>query len=319
MSDDDGEDLKGYLIEYPRARCNVLDLCGDPAVSWERRERWASQIIKGMCRMHEQGFVVGGLILFTTPLILDKTDSVLFWQFRDRIIPGRTIGAYYPPEFCHMQEASPVMDTADRPFLTSKMDIFHLGLMLWLLAESNPITKAIPICIRQKFNAPGADACNHTHSEPDALPPLPESIPRYYRDMVDRCRAKKSGIRPTARDLLQLFPAQNGDLCEAQNGKLYEIGNVENRQGLRMSKVACSLCWKRPAQLELPIFHCNVCHMGDFDLCLACFEKGAHCKDEEHLLVELGKVGSWIVPRRYHSWVKSSGVRDVLDLGDFAC
>ena len=37
--DDDGENPKGYLIEYPRARGRVVDPCGEPVSSWERRER----------------------------------------------------------------------------------------------------------------------------------------------------------------------------------------------------------------------------------------------------------------------------------------
>ena len=79
-----------------------------------------------------------------------------------------------------------------------------------------------------------------------------------------------------------------------------------------MIKVNCSLCRNPINYQQLPVFHCNICDFGDFDLCQACFEGGAHCWDENQLLVELGKIGSWILPLRYHSCVKSSGDREII-------
>jgi hypothetical protein len=35
---------------------------------------------------------------------------------------------------------SPTVNEADSPYVTSKTDIFHLGLLLWLLAENKPET-----------------------------------------------------------------------------------------------------------------------------------------------------------------------------------
>lgn len=32
------------------------------------------------------------------------------------------------------------------------------------------------------------------------------------------------------------------------------------------------------------VWHCNVCSLGDFDVCFACYEKGIRCKDETHKL-----------------------------------
>lgn len=314
VTDDEGKDLKSYLIEFPRARYNILHLAADTSISWERREKWAFQLIQGVSRMHEQGFVVGGLTMFTIPLILDRTDSVLFWVFREKIVPRRKIGAYYPPEFCHVRDMSAVMDEADRPYVTSKMDIFHLGLLLWLLAENKPITRASPVCMRKGCDLRGEEACDLSHVEPIALPQLPESIPRYYRDIVNSCRADQPRDRPAARDFLQKFPTVSGTLYQTQIREPYASGSSTFGWGLQIGKVTCSLCWKRPNYQQLPVFHCNVCNVGDFDLCQACFEGGAHCRDDTHLLVELGKIGSWVLPLRYHSCVKSSGDREIIDL-----
>ena len=315
VTDDDSKDLKAYLIEYPKSHHNVMQLVGDPAISWERREKWAFQIIRGVSRIHQQSLVVGGLTIFTIPLIMDNTDSVLFWLFRERITPGRTVGAYYPPEFCFLRDASPSMDVKNRPCVTSKMDIFHLGLLLWLLAEGNPMTRPSPVCMRQNCSTRGEDACDLSHHKPDTLPTLPESVPKYYRNIVDECGAKNPGDRPAARDLLVKFPAVSDTVSQSQEAwKQSEVEATLNAECLHISKVACSLCWNRPAYLKFPLFYCNICHRGDFDLCHACFLGGKHCDDKEHLLVEMGKVGNMIAPRRYHSCVKSSGVREIIDV-----
>ena len=314
VTDDEGTELKSYLIEFPKARYNIMQLVGDSSISLERREKWAFQLIQSVSHMHEQGFVLGGITIFSIPLILDSTDSIFFWIFRERIVPGRRVGAYYPPELLSLRDVSPTVDEADRLLVTSKMDIFHVGLLLWLLAERKPVTRASPVCMRRGCDSIGEEGCDLSHVEPIALPGLPRSVPRYYRDIVNSCRAEKPSDRPTARDLLQKFPKGSGTLYNTENWQPDEdSGSIISGGGLQMSKIACSLCCSRPSHQQLPIFHCNVCHFGDFDLCQACFERGAHC-DDDHLLVELGKIGSWGFPRRYHSCVKSSGYREIVDL-----
>lgn len=206
------------------------------------------------------------------------------------------------------------MDEPDRLYVTSKMDMFHLGLLVWLLAESKPITRASPVCMRRGCVTLGEEACDLSHVEPIALPQLPESIPRYYRDIVNSCRADQPSDRPAARDLLQKFPTMGGTLYQTHFREPFDSGSSTFGGGVQLSRVACSLCWKRPNYQKLPVFHCNVCDLGDFDLCQACFEGGAHCYDDDHLIVELGKIGSWQVPRRYHSCVKSSGDREIIHL-----
>lgn len=242
VTDDEGKDLKSYLIEFLKARYNILQLAAHPSTPWERRENWAFQLIQGVSQMHEQGFVVGGLTIFTMPLILDSTDSVLFWIFRERIVPGRMVGAYYPPELCHVRDMSPVLDEADRLFVTSKMDMFHLGLLLWLLAENQTITRASPVCMRNGCDLLGEDACDLSHVEPIALPQLPESILRYYKDIVNSCRADQPRDRPAARDLLQKFPTMSDTLYQTELGEPCASGSSTLGGGLQMSKVTCSLC-----------------------------------------------------------------------------
>ena len=80
-----------------------------------------------------------------------------------------------------------------------------------------------------------------------------------------------------------------------------------------MLKVSCSLYGRK--LLTSHIYHYNSYDYGGFNLCQTCYDRGMHCYDDEHMLVELGKIGSWTVPRRYHSCVKySAGERDIIDL-----
>lgn len=314
VTDDKGKYLKSYLLEFPRARWNLIQLAATPSM-WERREKWAFQVVRGLSQIHRKGFVVGGIVIWAIPVVIENTDSVQFWYFKKHIVAGRTVGAYYPPEFHYVRDMSQTTDAAGCPRATSKMDIFHLGLLLWLIAENGPITRASPVCMRRRCDSAKDCSCDLTHAEPIALPRLPESIPQYFRDMVDDCRAENPSDRPAAWELLQRFPATSDSLQQPELSVPqvpHSPASSTLESGLRPNTVACSNCEAR--QLQFPIFHCKICDMDDFDLCQTCFEAGGHCYDEAHFLVELGKMGSLIVPRKYHSCVKNSGVRDVLEL-----
>ena len=314
VTDDERKYLKSYLLEVSRATRNLLQAAACPGIQWERRERWAVQLIRGISQIHTQGLVVGGLTTRTVPLI-DDTDSIQFWAFKERFITGRIMGAYYPPEFRHVRNMSPTTSEEDCPRVTSKTDIFHLGLLLWLLAENKPATYESPVCRRSGCNTSHNKGkfCDLSHAEPVALPPLSENIPKYFRDAVDACRRGDPCERPAAREILQNFFPPN--IAQQALSERLDSESENSRmtiEGIKTRRISCDHCAK--TYLQLPYFHCNVCEFGDFDLCQACYDDGIHCHDDSHLLVELGKIGSWIVPKRYHSSIKSSGVRDILDV-----
>ena len=312
VTDNGGKHLKSYLIEFPKARWNILQLAAKPSIPWERRERWAIQIIQGISQIHKKGFVLGGLTMYSFPVILDLTDTVHFWFFKKKFRPGRTVGAYYPPELVHVRNMSSTTSEADIPNVTPKTDIFHLGLLLWLMAENKPITRASPVCMREGCDTLKASCCDLSHVEPVDLPQLPENVPLYYRNIVKLCRAAKPNDRPAARELLGMFPIASNVPEQSMLRAPYSSDMGTWGDGLRVGKTFCCNCAERV--LRLPAFHCNVCKLGDFDLCQACYEGGAHCYDDHHLLVELGNIGRRTVARKYHTCVKSSGIRDVVDL-----
>ena len=325
VTDDSGRHIKSYLIEPPQACRNLVRMAGDTSVSWKRRRKWAIQLVRGIDRMHAHGFVVGILVRWLIPFI-DENDSVQFWQFKERLGTGHTVGAYYPPEFLHVRTMPQETDEVHSPYSTSKVDIFHLGMVLWLLAENKPQTHASPVCGRMRCNGRERD-CDMTHAEPIALPRLSESVPEYFRNIVDACRKADPGARPAAREILEMFPLyedcpqqkqQEGGFDRHEQTQLRShqarVPDIDTlMEGIRGGSVSCSECGRKP--LPFPYYHCNICQEADFDLCQTCYDLGRHCEDDQHLLVEMSTVGSWVVPRRYGSCIKEvSGEREVVEL-----
>ena len=217
VTDDSRRYLKSHLVELPRASRYLITMAANTSVSWKRREKWAVQLVQGIDRMHTHGFVVGGLVRWLTPFI-DDSDSAQFWTFKERFKTGHTVGGYYPPEFLYVRSMPWEMDEADSPQVTSKADIFQLGLLLWLLAEKKPQTHASPVCQRMRCDEcrrKGEDMdndCDLSHAEPTTLPRLAdESAPGYFRDIVDACRRADPAARPAAREILDILrsPQEN--------------------------------------------------------------------------------------------------------------
>ena len=311
--DDVGKRLKSYLIEIPRARLSLLRSLGDQALEWGLREKWAKQLVEGISELHSKGFVVGTLFSGRSPVVLDESNTLSFWYLKSRFHVGRPrTNGYYPPEFRHLGKLSRTISEDECPTLTSKTDIYHLGVILWLLAENSPHMNTRPWCIRERCNEGAGLCCDETHLDPTILPELPQSVPSYYREIVNACRAQDPNARPAARRLLERFPPTSETVLTKRGTGDPNSTDLAVIGGSLIGTVNCDKC--RSRYLQLPFFHCNTCETGDFDLCWACYEKGIHCFNEDHSLVEMRKVAGLIVPGSYHSSVKNSGKRDILEL-----
>ena len=99
--DKTGKILKIYLTKLPKLRGYLTSVLRLQDITWERRQKWAYQIVDGISQLHEKGFAVGGLISYSVPVIVDTTDSILFPKFRRKLVPGLTFGNYYHPESLH--------------------------------------------------------------------------------------------------------------------------------------------------------------------------------------------------------------------------
>ena len=301
--------LVSYLIEFPMAQSRLQDKMRDPNISWQRREKWARQLVEGVAMVHGKGYVVGNLLSPWVPVVIDESDCVQFRYFRQKFIVGRRDGGYYPPKFLHLKHYPTSIAEADCPNLTSRTDIYHLGLLLWLLAENKPRSHRAPLCIRRQCS--GQTDCEKRHFSRIALPSLPETVPQYYREIVDACRSDNIEDRPTPRSLLKRFPQLDEPFFSRAKTPTLENTNLRGLgKGMR-GTVGCNVC--NEFEVER-FFHCNVCETNDFDLCYTCYTAGRHCYQEDHLLIEMKKIGGWKVPWRYHSKVQSSGHKDIFEV-----
>ena len=120
---------------------------------------------------------------------------------------GYTGGSYYPPEYRHLRWASSAISDADSTGVSSKTDIFQLGLLLWLLAENTYRTNNSPFCIREKCNLK-AQGCQNASSCSTL------SVCRNFRTLsrstsetwLINVVPKTHSNRPAAWTLLECFP-----------------------------------------------------------------------------------------------------------------
>ncbi|EME79018.1 uncharacterized protein MYCFIDRAFT_212112, partial [Pseudocercospora fijiensis CIRAD86] len=76
VMDDRGELVKGLLLSYASKGALVdmiYDFRGSDMLSWERREKWAKQIVSGLSDIHEAGFVQGDFTL--SNIVIDEDDN----------------------------------------------------------------------------------------------------------------------------------------------------------------------------------------------------------------------------------------------------
>ena len=309
-----GKHLKSYLVEFPKTRWNIIidEIPQNLSISWERREKWARNLIEMVSLVHSKGFVVGTLSSLWRRFLVDDLDFLHFWTFKKRFFMGNVLGCYYPPEYLHFQNIPPSTYEAECPKITPKTDIYHLGLFLWRLAENLlPPQQLSPVCTREGCNIPLGSSCDPSHINPITLPRLRANIPQYYQDIINLCRAKDPNERPAAWRLLKLFPSRSD--AESLETKASITQNLHtNILGNAFSNHCfCDHCRKR---VRLSFFHCNTCQTGDYDICQVCFDKGLHCHDRDHWLVELKQTRGWIVAGKCYSCVQPSGQREIIDV-----
>ncbi|KAI9699574.1 MAG: hypothetical protein M1820_007073 [Bogoriella megaspora] len=315
--------LKSYLIKFPQVKWRHLaqEITVGQYVPWERRERWARQLVDAVARAHSMNLVIGTLYYSRPPVLLNETDDVLLWRFENKFILGYTAGRRYPPEFHHLSQQPPFTAEEACPEVTAKTDIFHLGQILWYIAEYFPSGSFSPACMRAGCESRPTIPCDDSHKNPTALPRLSNHVPRYYQDIVDACRGESPHERPAAWRLASLFPplkATEQRICEPmETGK----PDLSSFHSFFTPNLACDYCRKDIGEYQGSVvhetfFHCNNCVSGDFDICQECYTKGIHCLEPDHFLVEieLSSERGISAPGRYHTSINESGTRDITEL-----
>lgn len=174
--DERQEVVKGLLINYA-AQGALVDILYDQRgeLSFPRRERWAKQIVQGLCEIHESGYVQGDFTL--SNIVVDADDNAHIIDINRR---GCPVG-WEPPEIAAKIESNQRISM----YIGVKTDLYQLGMTLWALAmeEDEPERQPRPL---------------HLGNEVD--------VPDYYRRLVDICLSPTPRHRLSAKDLLTLFP-----------------------------------------------------------------------------------------------------------------
>lgn len=175
--DDNFERVKGLLISYAEqgALVDVLyDFRGQLPLA--RREKWARQIVQGLCEIHEAGYVQGDFTL--SNIVIDGNDNAKIIDINRR---GCPVG-WEPPEIAAKIESNQRISM----YIGVKSDLFQLGMTLWALAmeEDEPERQQRPLFI-----------------------PIDMKVPGYYRRVIAHCLSDRPRDRLSAKELLAMFPA----------------------------------------------------------------------------------------------------------------
>ncbi|KAF3394298.1 hypothetical protein F1880_004765 [Penicillium rolfsii] len=174
--DDQQEVVKGLLISYAEQGA-LVDMLYEQRgrISFDRRERWAKQIVQGLCEIHESGYVQGDFTL--SNIVVDANDDAHIIDINRR---GCPVG-WEPPEIAAKIESNQRISM----YIGVKTDLYQLGMTLWALAtgEDEPERQPRPLVLGYDIN-----------------------VPDYYRRLVDICLSPMPRHRLGAKELLHFFP-----------------------------------------------------------------------------------------------------------------
>lgn len=174
--DEHHQKVKGLLISYAE-RGALVDILYDQRgrIPFGRRERWAKEIVQGLCEIHESGYVQGDFTL--SNIVVDAEDKAFIIDINRR---GCPVG-WEPPEIAQKIESNQRISM----YIGVKTDLYQLGMTLWALAmqEDEPERQPRPLFL-------GFDV----------------DVPDYYRRIVDICLSPMPRHRVSAKELLSFFP-----------------------------------------------------------------------------------------------------------------
>lgn len=271
--DDTRTHIKSFLQELPalgtiRSILSHAELRGE-RVPWSVRATWASQIITAVVEIHSKGLVVGLLHINFTGV---RSDGRAVLNLRKR---GYRHSINREGEIAPESRTVPTHSPQPRE-LDFLSDIFMLGMLLWHLAEHRN-NNAGYLCLRNACTSVPRHSCKAEHINPVDLPPcIDKEVPEAFNLVISLCRQADPKKRPPARTLLQYLNAE---------GQPSEMADLQVKYANTHSHlVYCDECGTGVG-FEV-WYHCNLCHLADFDLCSHCVSQGIHCFDKEHQLVK---------------------------------
>ncbi|OAL43183.1 hypothetical protein IQ07DRAFT_593357 [Pyrenochaeta sp. DS3sAY3a] len=309
-TDDNRRRVKSYLVEWPITKCQrLLDRASSSDSPWGKIETWSRRLIRAIHAVHSRFFVVGTLRYPRPPIIVDAYDNIYLHRFKSEFRLSRSAAPFYPPEYRHYAQLYTGVPTdIDQPILTPAYDLYQLGQILWILAESWA-TGQSAMALKEWFYREPNTWRGGLYTGPDPLPLLSDKVPRYYQDVVNYCCAPDPSDRLPCKDLLRMFPPSNNDMEPEPSNLTAEPMSIQSMQDCRMDAVMCEFCRKL---IDSRLYKCMICVNSDFDVCSQCFDTGMHCYDPDHLLVEATIGDEFPIKTRYHSSPNKLGVRTIV-------
>ena len=271
--DDTRKHVKSFLQELP-ALGTIRSIFAHAElrkerIPWSVRATWASQVIATVAEVHSKGFVVG---LLHINFVGVRSDGRAVLNLRKR---GYRHSINREGEIAPESRTVPTHSPQPRE-LDFASDIFMLGMLLWHLAEHRN-NNAGYLCVRNACTSVPRHSCKAEHVNPIELPPcMDKEVPEAFDLIIRLCRQADPKKRPPARTLLQYL---NAEIQPSEVADLrVKYANIHSHL------VYCGECGTGVG-LET-WYHCNICHLADFDLCSYCVSQGIHCFDKAHRLVK---------------------------------
>jgi hypothetical protein len=267
--------LRSYLHESPAIfslkRVFTVANSNSETIPWSIREVWSRQIVNAVSEIHSKGLVVGVLDFGNIGLRADGTAILVRLRTSHRHLPNEL--GLMPPEFRNVLKDG---DSTQRQTMNFRTDIFQLGYILWLLAEHRSHVTDY-LCATSACTTFPRSGCTAKHANPVELPACCGGIPSYFSDVIRECRSPDPRARPTARKLAKALPF-TGEFPPS----IIELVDAFAPR-VNYFCVYCDECGRYTRDLH---YHCNVCRLGNFDLCSTCIAQGTHCFNSEHRLVK---------------------------------
>jgi hypothetical protein len=175
--------------------------------------------------------------------------------------------------------------------IAATFDLFQLGMLLWHLYLDRDQQRARNFC--------SLAGCQNAkinyfidHDNPIALPKADAGMPEYLHQIITLCRKEDPRQRLAAWKLGEMFPSDEEIACqiEAIAGAGLDnprasipLTDLQVARSLVGHNIACDICGERCLSTT---YLCLSCRSGNYDVCRFCFDRGLHCEDLAHCLVE---------------------------------
>ncbi|KAF2033180.1 hypothetical protein EK21DRAFT_86605 [Setomelanomma holmii] len=234
--------IRSYMLELPKTNCTLLldHLSDSNDTAWEERATWARKLIEIVSQVHSKGYLVGTLQRRRLPVVVDASGDLHLTRVESTLSAHQITD---PPEYCKLwTTCNKSTSDHDAPKLTPEFDVYQLGLMLWVIAQSWA-EEVSAQTVRRRFHVFSKPPYMDTERGTFALPPLDAKIPEFYKDMVDACRRDDPSKRPSAMQLLDMMPTlSNTSHRTTGNGYIHQQLDIEFYRSCAPSTKECDTC-----------------------------------------------------------------------------